>query len=444
MAVRAGYKQTEVGVIPVEWEVVTLNEISRNNGLVRGPFGGTLKKEIFVESGFKVYEQRNAIYGSTKLGNYFINEQKYKELIRFSVKPGDFIISCSGTIGKIFQIPERAPDGIINQALLKIQVDPMIIEPMFFMLFFRWDKFQNKIIDNSQGGAMQNLVGMDVFKSTLFPLPPLPEQHVIAEVLADVDGLIEALDALIAKKSAIMQGAMQQLLSGKTRLPGFGGGGFKQTEVGVIPAEWEVETFGDLFDFSGGYSASRAQLSVDGHPYLHYGDIHKSDKTYIDIQSEYQKIPKLKISLDRISRKTLLDDGDVVFVDASEDDEGASKHVVVINKGSIPFISGLHTIVAKSKTDDLNHKYRRYCFQSTNIRQQFRFFAVGTKVTGISKTNIAKLLLPLPSLPEQHVIAEALSDMDTEIAALEQRRAKTVALKHGMMQELLTGKTRLL
>jgi type I restriction enzyme, S subunit len=145
------------------------------------------------------------------------------------------------------------------------------------------------------------------------------------------------------------------LLTGKKRLPGFSG-------------EWEVKPLSDLFNISGGISASREQLSTDGHCYLHYGDIHKSSKTYIDLRDEYQNIPKLDMPLKRISPVSLLEDGDVVFVDASEDDEGTSKHVVVVNKDKTPYISGLHTIVAKSKTNDLDHLYRRYCFQ-TDMRK---------------------------------------------------------------------------
>ena len=140
----------------------------------------------------------------------------------------------------------------------------------------------------------------------------------------------------------------------------------------------------------------------------------------------------------------MLDDGDVVFVDASEDDTGVSKHVVVVNKDRIPFIAGLHTIVAKAKTDELAHAYRRYCFQTAPMQEQFLFYAVGTKVTGISKTNIPKLRIPVPPVAEQEAIAEVLMDMDAELAALEQRRDKTRLLKQGMMQELLTGRTRLI
>lgn len=218
--------------------------------------------------------------------------------------------------------------------------------------------------------------------------------------------------------------------------------GYKETEVGVIPSEWGVKRLAELFDFSGGLSASRDQLSNVGFCYLHYGDIHKSSRPYIDT-SDNHGIPKLDIPLKAVSSKSLLGDGDVVFVDASEDDEGASKHVVVVNKQNIPFISGLHTIVAKSKTNEVVHEYRQYCFQTRSIRDQFLYYAVGTKVKGISKSNIPKLFLPLPPCCEQEAIAEALSDADALIESLDQLIVKKRALKQAAMQQLLTGKKRL-
>jgi len=219
--------------------------------------------------------------------------------------------------------------------------------------------------------------------------------------------------------------------------------GYKQSEVGVIPEEWEVETLGDIFTFGGGYSASWDQLSSEGYCYLHYGDIHKSVKSFIDVRAEYPNIPKLNILLKRISPKSLLHDGDIVFVDASEDDEGTSKHIVVVNNENITYISGLHTIVAKSKVAVLDNECKRYCFQSRDIKKQFYFYAVGTKVSGISKTNIAKLKLPIPPLPEQQAIASALSDVDALITALEQLITKKRNIKQGAMQQLITGKKRL-
>jgi type I restriction enzyme S subunit len=200
---------------------------------------------------------------------------------------------------------------------------------------------------------------------------------------------------------------------------------------------------GDMFRFSGGLSASRAQLSSDGYCYLHYGDIHCSTKTFVDVCVDYQNIPKLDIPLRRVPTHSLINDGDIVFVDASEDDEGASKHVVVINKKNVPFIAGLHTIVAKSTTEELIHEYRRYCFQTAAIRHQFLYYAVGTKVVGISKSNIPKLLIAVPTIPEQRAIATALSDMEALLGGLDRLIAKKRNLKLATMQQLLTGQTRL-
>ena len=219
--------------------------------------------------------------------------------------------------------------------------------------------------------------------------------------------------------------------------------GYKQTEVGVIPEDWEVDAIGDAFDISGGFSASRDQLSSSGHCYLHYGDIHRANKSFIDVRFQYLDIPKLNIPLNQVSPKSLLKDGDVVFVDASEDDEGTSKHLVVVNAEEITFISGLHTIVAKSKAPSYDNVYKRYCFQTQDLKRQFYFYAVGTKVSGISKTNIKKVFIPRPPLPEQTVIAAALSDVDALIQSLDKLIAKKRDLKQAAMQQLLTGQTRL-
>jgi type I restriction enzyme, S subunit len=279
-------------------------------------------------------------------------------------------------------------------------------------------------------GAQANLF-LNHIQALRVPLPPTKtEQDAIAEALSDADALIHSLEQLLAKKRQLRQGAMQDLLTGKKRLPGFS-------------TEWPVGRLGDLFTIGGGLTASRDQLSSEGYCYLHYGDIHTSTKSVVDVRSEYQDIPKLDIPLSDVSPVSLLADGDVVFVDASEDAEGTSRHVVIINPDGIPFIAGLHTIVAKSTTDRLDHQYRRYCFDTARVKAQFRFFAVGTKVSGISKANIARVTLPVPSVPEQGAIAAILSDIDAGIAALEAKLAKVRNIKHGMMKELLTGSIRL-
>lgn len=421
-----GYKQTEVGVIPEDWNVVPLGSLgsfSKGQGIRKDEASsGDIPCIRYGE----LYTHHNDI---VRVFNSRISAAVARSSKR--LKQGDLLFAGSGEtkeeIGKCvaFVGDEEAYAGgdiVILSANKGV--------PTFFGYLFNAPVIARQKASKGQGDAVVH-ISANALSSISVPLPPTKaEQEAIAEALSDADALIEFLAQLLAKKRHLKQGAMQQLLTGKKRLPGFSG-------------EWEVKRLGDLFTFSGGYSASRDQLSTEGHCYLHYGDIHKSSKTFIDVRAEYQDIPKLAIPLKSVSASSLLDDGDVVFVDASEDDEGTSKHVVVMNKEKKPFISGLHTIVAKSNTDELAHEYRRYCFQTPAIREQFLFYAVGTKVSGISKTNIAKITLPVPSFPEQTAIAAILSDMDAEIAALEAKLAKVRSLKQGMMQELLTGRIRL-
>jgi type I restriction enzyme S subunit len=201
-----------------DWEVKKLGEVTIDGGLIRGPFGGALKKEFFVKNGYKVYEQKNAIYKSVHLGKYFVDTAKFKELGRFEIKANDFILSCSGTIGKLFRIPQIFQKGIINQALLIIRLNSTIIDFGYFGHIFQYDTIQSKIIDDTQGGAMKNLVGMSEFRNTEIPIPSLTEQIRIATILSDMDAELEALKGQLGKARKVKQGMMQELLTGRTRL----------------------------------------------------------------------------------------------------------------------------------------------------------------------------------------------------------------------------------
>ena len=372
MEVKPGYKQTEVGVIPEEWEVRPLMSTVRiANGQV-SPKVEPYKSMVLVapdhieSSTGKLLGKETAAEQGAISGKYFFESgdivySKIRPYLRKAIL-ADFSGLCSADM-----YPLKPATDISAGYILAV------------ILGYRFSKYAESVSVRS-GMPKINRTEMADFS---LAVPPLPEQRAIATALSDVDGLLGGLDRLIAKKRDLKQAAMQQLLTGKTRLPGFSG-------------DWKLKSFGDLFDFSGGYSASRDQLSDEGHCYLHYGDIHGSSKTSVNTKRDFLDIPKLDISLKRISESSLIKHGDVVFVDASEDDAGTSKHLVIENESDVPFISGLHTIVAKSKTNDLADNYKHYCFQTPAIRQQFMFYAVGTKVSGISKTNIPKLSLPIP------------------------------------------------
>lgn len=417
MELSAGYKRTELGVIPQQWGVKPLGEIGSVLMCKR-----VLKHQTHERGDVPFY--KIGTFGG--VADAFIPQSLYDEFRRKYSFPrkGDVLISAAGTIGRTV-IYDGAPAYFQDSNIVWIDNDESTVTNAFL-----WHRYQVTKWSVSHGGTVARLYNENIRADIHIPVPAIPEQRAIATALSDVDALLAKIDQLIAKKRDLKQAAMQQLLTGQTRLPGFGG-------------EWEVKRLGDLFAFSGGHTASRDQLSNSGYCYLHYGDIHKSTKTYIDLEAEYLDIPKLTVRLSDVTPSAMLKDGDVVFVDASEDDDGTSRHIVVVNPLEKPYISGLHTIVAKAKGDLLDKGFKRFCFQTKSIKQQFQFFAVGTKVSGISKTSIAKIELKFPPMAEQTAIATVLSDMDAELAALEARRDKTRGLKQGMMQALLTGRIRL-
>ena len=388
--VKKGFKQTEIGLIPEDWEVLSIEELCVSGGIVRGPFGGSLKKSFFVPSGYKVYEQKNAIYSNVNIGNYYISFEKFNELRRFEVKEGDFIISCSGTIGRIFQIPQKFEKGIINQALLKLTINRAKYSDIFFLHYFKWNNFQKIIIDNTQGGAMQNLIGMSDFKKTIIPFPPTkPEQEAIAKVLSDTDTLIDKLEQLIAKKRNVKTATMQQLLKPKEG--------------------WEVKKLGDYLDY-------------------------EQPTKYIVVDTKY----------DNHNQTPVLTAGKSFILGYTNEEFGIYRTLPVIIFDDFTTASKYVDFEFKVKSSAMKilkpkpQANLRFIYE---LMQTIKFDSTDHKRYWISEYQYIEV--KVPKSDEQTRIAQILSDMDNEIEALEKKLNKYKMLKQGLMQVLLTGKIRL-
>ncbi|EFC08121.1 restriction endonuclease subunit S [Staphylococcus aureus] len=194
-----------------EWENVMLQKVlkDKTEGIKRGPFGGALKKDIFVESGYAVYEQRNAIYDISNF-RYYINENKYKEMQSFSVQPNDIIMSCSGTIGRLALIPQNYTKGIINQALIRFRTNHKI-RSEFFLIFMRSNQMQRKILEANPGSAITNLVPVKELKLIPFPLPVKFEQDKISQFILIINRRIEQSEKKIESLKNRKQGFLQKL-----------------------------------------------------------------------------------------------------------------------------------------------------------------------------------------------------------------------------------------
>jgi type I restriction enzyme, S subunit len=215
--------------------------------------------------------------------------------------------------------------------------------------------------------------------------------------------------------------------------------GYKQTEVGIIPEDWELVSYDQAFNFLKTASYSRAQLGTNGQiRYVHYGDIHMKWNFFVDLK---QDLPT--INEDKASGYSLIENGDIVMADASEDYAGIGKSVEVVNKDNIHAISGLHTFLLRDKGDYFVSGFRGYIHSNKYVKSSMDRLATGLKVYGVSKTNLKLVQIPRPPLPEQTAIANALSDTDELITKLEKLIGKKKAIKQGAMQELLTGKRHL-
>lgn len=383
----------------------------------------------FIQSGFplaSIRETQSRIVDLSEANQ--TTEAFYRKMIEGGRKPnpGDLIFSRNATVGEVAQVTDKHPLFAMGQdvCLLKKRREGYSTD---FLQSFLKSSFAIRQIEDAMVGSTFKRVNVAQIKSLLVVMPDPSEQRAIAAALADADALIAALEGMIAKKRDLKQAAMQHLLTGKTRLPGFSG-------------EWEVKRLGDHVRFLKNGTLSRAQLSIDAPvKYLHYGDIHGSTSLWLRPKSAGMPCvdPELVASLDR------LEDGDLIFADASEDLDGVGKSIEITDCIETEVVSGLHTIAARFDKEVLADGFKAYLQFMPPFRDHLRSMAAGTKVLATNRKHIGSATLALPEPPEQTAIAEVLSDMDADLAALEAQAAKARAVKQGMMQELLTGRVRL-
>jgi len=200
------------------WEVKTIEELAQKSkwAIKRGPFGGALKKEIFVDDGYLVYEQFHALNNDFTFERYYIDESKFQELKAFEVKPKDIIISCSGVyLGKLAIIPENAKRGIINQALLKITLNENIMRNEFFVSHFSYKNFKEKYFESNRGAGIPNLPPMSEFKKFPFITPPISEQVRFYDILQNIEKQRLISIQSLQKSEDLFQSLLQRAFKGE-------------------------------------------------------------------------------------------------------------------------------------------------------------------------------------------------------------------------------------
>jgi type I restriction enzyme S subunit len=423
MDVKPGYKQTEVGVIPEEWECVTVHDIASpaRNAIVGGPFGSELVSSDYVDDGVPVLRGQNMGNRFVSGSFAFVTRAKASSLEANLARPRDLVLTQRGTLGQVGLVPDSPyARYLVSQSQMKITVNRRTADPLFFYYVFSSPKQQELIRQNTIQTGVPH-INLGILRSIPVQRPPLIEQEAIAKALSDADALIESLEQLLAKKRQIKQGAMQELLTGKKRLPGFEiKPGDKQTEVGVIPEDWDVYRLGEGIKLTSGYHVLAQHCNTDG-----------DGVAYITGPADF---PNGMIQHTKYTTRPGTTCG--------------TSDILVTVKGS-----GAGALVLSDATYCISRQLMAIRVLSWNT--QFVFFSLlrdaslfGAAATGLipglSRSDILNKSIPLPPTgAEQEAIAAILSDMDAEITALETKLTKARQIKQGMMQELLTGRIRL-
>jgi type I restriction enzyme S subunit len=409
-----GYKQTDVGTIPSDWETKALGQIGE------ALIGLTYKPTDVCDHGTLVLRSSNIQNDALAFDDNVFVDADIPERIR--VRNGDVLVCVRNgsreLIGKSTLLDERTR-GMTFGAFMAVYRSPI---GKLVSYFFQSAILKRQIHEHL--GATINQITNKSLSSFRIPFPPSEtERFVIAEALSDVDGLLAGLDSLIAKKRDLKQAAMQQLLTAQRRLPGFHG-------------DWAQVKLGDLFNFKNGLNKAKEFFGY-GTPIVNYMDVFRSSA----IRASHLQG---RVSLSRSELNNFdVRKGDVFFTRTSETLDEIGVASVMLDEPIDTVFSGF-VLRARPLNERLYNDFKAYCFGSEPVRRQITSKASYTTRALTNGRILSEVLLLVPPIPEQIAIAEVLTDIDAELTLLKQRREKTRALKQSMMQELLTGKVRLI
>lgn len=412
------------------WVERPITEVLKPNGIKIGPFGSQLKKEMLLSDGvYRVYGQENVYAHDFNIGDRYLTREHFNRLNSCEILPGDFVMSTMGTIGKCAIVPTTIQRGIMDSHLIRLRFDEKKVRSDYILQLFS-DQFHylsDQTARLAVGGIMDGLsVGIVCRLNVIYP-ESIEEQGKIIKTLSEVDKLIFDQQKLIRKKKDIRQGTMQMLVTGKKRLDGFDG-------------DWQTTTLDKLcrlvtkqtgFDYSAEIKPSLIKAPQIGTiPFIQNKDFEAFDINYnTDFYIPYNVAEKYpKILLDEVC----------LLISIS----GRIGNVAVFDNKQTAFAGGAVGI-AKLFDPDLASWCMLYLSGKDGQEQIFSNEKVGAQ-HNLTVADVRKLEIRLPEKTEREAIIGVLADMDDEISLLVEKLHKYEKVKKGMMEELLTGKVRLM
>lgn len=343
------------------------------------------------------------------------------------VKDGDFIISLRSFQGGIETSNQV---GLISPAYTVFNFNEKNkFNTKFMGYIFKSENFIRKMSGLIYGIRDGKAISFKDFSTMNFKIPSLQEQERIANFLTKVDKIIEKQDEKVKNLENYKKGMMQKIFSQEIR--------FKD-ENGEEYPEWEETKLGELLTFYSTNSLSRECLNfeIGEVQNIHYGDIHMKFPTILDVKN--YSIPYINSNIDitKYQEDSFCKDGDLIIADASEDYADIGKSIEVCNIGNKKILAGLHTILARDNKNLTSSGFKGYMMQCEFVRKQIKVLAAGAKVLGISKANLEKVNIKLPSLQEQQRIADFLTKMDLSIEKEYYKLKELKKWKKGLLQQM--------
>lgn len=407
MELKAGYKHTDVGIIPEQWEVQALINCCdyadyRGKTPPKTSSGTFLITARNVRKGFIDYDESK---------EYVATDQYDTIMRRGRPQIGDVLITTEAPLGNVAQIDRE--DVALAQRIIKYRPKSSDLYSSYLKFYLLSDKFQAILNSRASGSTAKGIKGR-VLHQLPVVIPPPEEQSAIVSILSDVDALIAALDQLIVKKWEVKQGVMQQLLTGQRRLPGFQG-------------EWKSTTLGEIGECFIGLTYTPEDVAENGLLVLRASNVQQSRITYDNNVFVDRQVPEHLITRP----------GDILIC-VRNGSRALIGKCARIEDDSAGMTFGAFMSVYRSP----HSAFVFQVFQSQCIQKQIQE-NIGATINQITNKDLRAFRVRLPPTDEQTGIATVLSDMDSEITAIERRCDKMRALKQGMMHELLTGRTRL-
>lgn len=429
-SVREGYKMTELGEIPEEWEVKSLEDIRDNNdrySFAGGPFGSDLKSEHYTEEGVRVIQLQN-------IGNGYFNNNykiytyvdKADELLKCNIYPNDLIIAkMAEPVARACKIPNHEKRYLMCSDGIRLSIDKNYNNTDYIMYSINSGYFRKNAIANSTGSTRLR-IGLNELKSLPILIPELKEQEKIASILSTVDEQIDNVDALIEKNKELKKGLMQTLLS-----KGIGHKTFKKTEIGEIPEEWEIKSLEQACDIVD-YRGKTPEKVEEGILLVTAKNINKGFIDY-NISREYVK----EDDYERVMSRGIPKKGDVIFTT-----EAPLGNVANIDDENIALAQ--RVIKFRGNEEYLDNYFLKYYMLCDTFQMELLSQSTGSTVLGIKGSRLKKLLVALPHKKEQEKIVLILSEVDKKVEEYKNKKQKLEEIKNGLMQQLLTGKIRVI